>query len=93
MGSGSGLVARGLSGTVTANCVDPGCGHGERGEAGHGEEEVVGGVEEVDVGVAGTLGGGYKDGCPVGVVYGDVGGKACAAAGFFDDMRWGVGTE
>ena len=63
----------------------------ERRQAGYGEQEFVRGVEEVDVGVDGAVGGGDEDGGAAGVVDGDVGLEAGAAAGLFDDVRGVVG--
>lgn len=45
----------------------------ERRQTRHGEQELVRGIEEVQVGVDGTVGGGEEDGRVAGLVDGDVG--------------------
>jgi hypothetical protein len=65
----------------------------ERRQPGHGEQKLVRGVVEVQVGVDGTVGGGEKDGGVARVVDGDIGFEAGAAARLFDDVRGIVGGQ
>ena len=83
----------GEGGSAAVGCVSPWRRHGHRGQAGQCQKKIVGRVEEIDVGIARAFGGGYKDGRPVGMVDGDVGGEAGSSAGFLDNVGWRVRAE
>jgi hypothetical protein len=62
-------------------------------QTGHGEQKLVRGVVEVQVGVDGTVGSGEEDGGAARVVNGDIGFEASAATCLFDDVRRVVGWQ
>jgi len=78
---------------VTAGGLGLGRRRRRRREAGEVEEQIVGGVVEVDMRVAGAIGGGDEDGGVARVVDGNIGLDACAAAGFLDDVGGRVGGQ
>lgn len=59
----------------------------ERRQPGYGEEEFVRGIEEVQVGVDGTVCGGEEDGGAARLIDGDIGFEAGAPTRLFDDVR------
>ena len=66
---------------------------GDGGEAGERQQDVVGVLEDVDVGFNGAIGGGDEEAGVCGLIERDVSKEASAAAGLFDDSGGIAGRE
>lgn len=65
----------------------------ERGQTGDSEQESVRGIEEVQMCIEGTIGGGDEDGGLASVVDGDIGLEAAATTRLFNDVRRGINWQ